>query len=80
MCGMPLAPEKHPLVFIVFVVIALLVFYTGYDKQSKSLAPEKLVQVLSFSDVSQSLREFNKTTSMPFNIRLVHAWMWPKRP
>lgn len=61
---MPLTPEKHPQVFIAVVVVSLLLFYTAYDKQSKSLQPEKLVQVFSFSDANHSFREFNKVAGL----------------
>ena len=55
--------EKHnfnALVFVAVVFVSLLLFYTAYDKESKTLVWQKLFGVLLFSDFSKSLSEFNK--------------------
>ncbi|MFA4907277.1 MAG: ferric reductase-like transmembrane domain-containing protein [archaeon] len=53
-----------PFLFVLAVFVSLLLFYTAYDKQSKSLSAEKLANVLSFRDVSSSLRELNKVFAL----------------
>lgn len=57
--------EKHgaaALIMIVFVL--LLVLYTAYDKQTKTIVPEKLIDVLVFKDFNNSLKELNKVAAL----------------
>ena len=50
---------------VVFLVLSsLLLFYTGFDKQTQSLNFNKTVQVLSFSDWNNSLKELNKVAAL----------------
>ncbi len=53
-----------PLAIVVVIFISLLVFYTAYDKQTKTLVPEKLVSVVLFKDVANSLKELNKVAAL----------------
>lgn len=57
--------KKHgALLFTLAVIAALLLFYTAYDKQSREISPGKLAKVLSFQDMDNSLREFNKVAAL----------------
>ncbi|MDO8554333.1 MAG: ferric reductase-like transmembrane domain-containing protein [Candidatus Micrarchaeota archaeon] len=53
-----------PYIFILLIVVSLFLFYTAYDKTSKSLVFETLVKVLSFEDFNKSLREINKVFAL----------------
>ncbi|MEK6982645.1 MAG: ferric reductase-like transmembrane domain-containing protein [Candidatus Micrarchaeota archaeon] len=50
--------------FVLLVMISLLLLYTAYDKQTKTLQFEKVITVLSFSDTKLSLNELNKITAL----------------
>lgn len=53
-----------PILIVLLVFLSLLALYTAYDKQTKTLIPEKLTKVLLFTDVSFSLRELNKVVAL----------------
>ncbi len=53
-----------PALFCLVVVLSILLFYTAYDKNTKSISPEKLAGVLSFRDIGSSLRELNKIAAL----------------
>ncbi|HLD60049.1 MAG TPA: ferric reductase-like transmembrane domain-containing protein [Candidatus Bilamarchaeaceae archaeon] len=58
-------PRRYlPYLFSLFVMLLLLFFYTAYNKQSKSIELELLLQVLSFEDSDKSLRELNKIAAL----------------
>ncbi len=52
------------IITLIFVVLTLLLFYTAYDKTTKTLIPQKLVDVVTFKDVSKSLSEINKVLAL----------------
>ncbi len=53
-----------PALFVVLLFVSLLVFYTAYDKATKTIVPAKLVKVLSFQDAANSLKELNKVFAL----------------
>ncbi|HLC79560.1 MAG TPA: ferric reductase-like transmembrane domain-containing protein [archaeon] len=56
---------KHlPTITVALVIVSLLVFYTAYDKQTKSIVPDKLADVVMFKDAKNSLRELNKVAAL----------------
>ena len=56
--------QASPYHVVAAVFILLLLLYTGYDKATKSLQPEKLVSVLSFQDAGHTLKELNKVFAL----------------
>lgn len=57
--------SKHkPLLFIALVFISLLLFYTAYDKETKTLVPQNLIDVVLFNDFDKSLSELNKVSAL----------------
>lgn len=54
------AERNLGLLVTALVFVTLLLFYTAYDKQAKTIVPEKLVKVVSFSDAANSMKEMNK--------------------
>ena len=56
--------DFKPYLFVLFVVASLLLFYTAYDKQTKTLQFEKLVKLFSFQDAQYSFRELNKVAAL----------------
>lgn len=53
-----------PYLVVIIVFTLLLLFYTAYDKSTKTLMFEKLVKVLSFQDITFSLKELNKVIAL----------------
>ena len=49
-----------PHLIVAFVFLSLLAFYTGYDKETKTLVVGKLIDVITFKDFNNSLKELNK--------------------
>lgn len=57
--------QKHGAALIVaLVLVSLLGLYTAYDKQSKTIMPQKLADVIAFKDFSGSMRELNKVAAL----------------
>ena len=56
--------KYFPLLIAVLLIASLLVFYTGYDKESKTILPEKIVGVVSFENPAHSLAELNKIAAL----------------
>ncbi|MBI5047067.1 ferric reductase-like transmembrane domain-containing protein [Candidatus Micrarchaeota archaeon] len=52
------------LVFVFLVLLSLLVLYTAYDKQTKTLNEQKAIDVLMFVDSVKSLSELNKIAAL----------------
>ena len=53
-----------PYLFIFLVVLSLFLFYTAYDKTSKSLVFENLIKVLAFQNSTKSFSEINKVFAL----------------
>ncbi len=83
---MDLSIRPGAVLVVLLVFASLLVFYTGYDKQTQTLVPEKALNVLLFKDFFHSLRELNKILALGA-IGLVSitfllgplSKLWPKR-
>ncbi|MBM3229601.1 hypothetical protein FJZ26_04175 [Candidatus Parvarchaeota archaeon] len=56
--------RAYPYLLVIAVFLSLLFFYTAYDKKTKQLEFGKLVKVLTFVDVQNSIREFNKVVAL----------------
>ncbi len=50
--------------FCAGVIVSILLLYTPYDKQNHTLSAEKLFNVLTFSDMQNSLHELNKVAAL----------------
>ncbi len=56
--------EIAPYLIVLLVFSSLLMFYTAFDKKTKTLVPDKLVNVLTFQDPTNSFKEFNKVFAL----------------
>ena len=56
--------KYFPFLIAVLVIVSLLVLYTGYDKESKTIYPEKIIGVISFENPAHSLSELNKIAAL----------------
>ncbi len=50
--------------FCAGVIVSILLLYTAHDKQTGALSGEKLLNVLTFKDMQNSLRELNKVAAL----------------
>jgi DMSO/TMAO reductase YedYZ heme-binding membrane subunit len=57
-------PNVKALTITFFVVLAFLLFYTGYNKETKTLDFAIVLKVISFSDFNFSIREINKLSAL----------------
>ncbi|MBI5228014.1 ferric reductase-like transmembrane domain-containing protein [Candidatus Micrarchaeota archaeon] len=56
--------DYRPWLIVFLVIVSILFLYTAYDKQTKTLKLENLIKVLSFQDITYSLRELNKVAAL----------------
>ncbi|MDO8633752.1 MAG: ferric reductase-like transmembrane domain-containing protein [archaeon] len=61
---MTLSARAGSFVFVAAVFLSLLFFYTAYDKETKTLVPQKLLAVIFFSDAAKSWSELNKVAAL----------------
>ncbi|MAG18419.1 MAG: hypothetical protein CL944_03015 [Candidatus Diapherotrites archaeon] len=52
------------IIIILLFVFSIIAFYTGYSKQSGTLEPDMVFEVLSFSDFAHSIDELNKVAAL----------------
>ncbi|MDO8427869.1 MAG: ferric reductase-like transmembrane domain-containing protein [Candidatus Diapherotrites archaeon] len=61
---MTTVPKFGQWIVALAVIVSLLLFYTGYDKKTQALDFGKTIQVISFQDLSFSLKELNKVAAL----------------